>query len=138
MALLEINRKIGKRQLRQFAMVWLVLWGLIGWMVYRHTHAIQVPRILWIAAAVSGAFGLLLPRFMRGLYLGTIYLVYPIGWVISHLILGFVFYVVLTLIGLMMKVFGHDPMERKFDRAAGSYWTAYSPEGKVERYFRQF
>jgi hypothetical protein len=67
------------------------------------------------------------------------YLAWPIGFVVSHVVLALVYYLVLTPIGLAMRVFGYDPMRREFDRSAESYWIARdTAEIKAERYFRQF
>jgi hypothetical protein len=62
----------------------------------------------------------------------------PIGWTISHLVLGAVYYLVLTPIGLVMRLLGRDPMQRRFDRSAKSYWIERTPRTDPSRHFRQF
>ena len=47
--------------------------------------------------------------------------VFPIGWVVSHLLLGVVYFLVLTPIGLTLRALGRDPLERRFDQSASSY-----------------
>ncbi len=37
-----------------------------------------------------------------------------------------------------MRVVGYDPMDRRFDRDAETYWIAREPDDDVKRYFRQF
>jgi hypothetical protein len=37
-----------------------------------------------------------------------------------------------------MRLFGYDPMHRRFDPAAETYWAKRDEEATVERYFRQF
>ena len=59
-----------------------------------------------------------IPNVRRLLYLGWMRVFYPIGWVVSHLLLAIVYYLVLTPIGLVMRLFGGDPMHRGFDRSA--------------------
>jgi hypothetical protein len=49
-----------------------------------------------------------------------------------------VFYGVLTPIGLLMRLFGRDPLNRTFDRSATSYWIEHDPGSDLDRYFQQY
>ena len=55
------------------------------------------------------------------------------------LVLALVYYLVVTPIGLIMRLFGYDPMTRRRDCEFESFWV---PRGKGDRgpesYFRQF
>ena len=62
----------------------------------------------------------------------------PIAWVVSHLVLVTIFYLVLTPIGLIMRLFGHDPLNARFDPDAKSYWQRRPEKTDSARYFRQF
>jgi hypothetical protein len=57
---------------------------------------------------------------------------------VSHLLLLVVYYLVLTPIGLLMRLIGYDPLQRRFDRSAQSYWTPHDPAADDARYFKQF
>ena len=74
----------------------------------------------------------------RPIYLGWIHLTFPIGWVISHVAMTLIYYLAFTPIGLIMRLFGRDPMERRLDRVAETYWTPHQPGEEPARYFRQF
>ena len=69
------------------------------------------------------AVGLVSPGLLRIVYLGMIYATLPIGIVVSYVILAATYYLVLTPIGLVMRLCGYDPMHRRFDRKAESYWV---------------
>ena len=61
-----------------------------------------------------------------------------LAWFNTRLILGLLYYVVMTPLGFVMRVFGHDPL-RKRRRPAPSYWdlreeTPVDPE----RYRKQY
>jgi hypothetical protein len=64
--------------------------------------------------------------------------VFPIGWVVSHVVFAAVYYLVFTPIGWLLRASGHDPMERQWDRAAMTYWKRRGEAPEAERYFRQF
>ena len=88
----------------------------------------MVPVIGWLA-----------PVFMRLVFLGMSYAAWPIGFVVSHVILALVYYLVMTPIGLVMRLFGYDPMTRKRDSTGGSLWIERSTSDRgPESYFRQF
>jgi hypothetical protein len=40
----------------------------------------------------------------------------------SHIILALVYYIVLTPIGVFMRMLGKEPLSLRFDRNAESYW----------------
>jgi hypothetical protein len=137
MALLDINWKPSHRELKVFALMWIGFFALIGaWALWRHESQ-QAAVIFWVVAA-AGLVGLVRPSVFRPVYVVWMALVLPIGWTVSHLLLMFVYYLVLTPIGLGMKAVGYDPMERKLDPAAKSYWIAHDPEADSARYFKQF
>jgi len=80
----------------------------------------------------------LAPGLGRRLYVGWMLAAAPVGWTISHMVLGAVFYLVLFPIGWIMRLVGRDPMQRRFDREARSYWIERDGRREPARYFRQF
>lgn len=138
MALIRIERHPSRRQLGVFGLLWLAAFGLLGWIVARRTGSTAAAGALWAAAVLAPLVGWLYPPFLRLLYLGLAYAAFPIGWVVSHLVLGLVYYAVLTPIGLVMRLMGRDSMRRAFDPAARSYWSAHRQAEQSERYLRQF
>ena len=42
--------------------------------------------------------------------------------VISPIILFFVYFISIIFVGLLMKIFGNDPLEKKFNKNNKSYW----------------
>ena len=62
-----------------------------------------------------------------------------IGEFITKLILCVIFYSVVTPTGLIMRLFGKDPLDRRIEKEKDSYWT--KKEGITEdgnRYEKQF
>jgi hypothetical protein len=56
--------------------------------------------------------------------------------VVSPLILALLFYGCIAPIGFLMRLTGKDPMQRKFDPAAKSYWIVREPPGPAPETFR--
>ncbi len=138
MAVIEINKNPSARELRVFGLLLAVFAGLIGALLFWKWGQPRAGRIVWIAGAAVVAVYFAIPPVRRLLYLGWMYAAFPIGFVVSHVILAAIFYLVFTPIGLLMRLVGYDPMHRRFDRGATSYWTEHDPHKDPARYFRQF
>ena len=139
MAVIEINRNPTRRQLNQFGFIWLGFLVLFGAIARFKLDAPNLALGLWVAALVVPVVGWLIPSVMRAVFLGMSYAAWPIGFVVSHVILAIVYYLVFTPIGLAMRIFGYDPMKRGFDESASSYWVTRDPAAaEPKRYFRQF
>ncbi len=139
MALIQINRDPTRRQLTQFGFLWLGFLGLFGAIALVRLHWPALAGVLWSLAVVVPVVGWLIPRFMRLVFVGMSYLAWPIGFLVSHLILAAVFYLVVTSLGLVMRLVGYDVMKRRFDPDASSYWVARDAGDRdAKRYFRQF
>jgi hypothetical protein len=50
-----------------------------------------------------------------------------LGWVNTRIILGVVFYGLLTPMGLAMRILGKDPLHRQFDPNSDSYRVVRLP-----------
>jgi hypothetical protein len=49
--------------------------------------------------------------------------------IVSPVALGFVFYLTVMPTGLLMRLFGMDPLRLRFDPAVESYWIRRNPPG---------
>jgi hypothetical protein len=137
MALIELRVNPTAKDLRWFGAILLAFFGLVGLVVWRATGTLGWPNAIWGAAAlVSGAYYLVRP-LRRPLYIGWSYATYPIGWVVSHVLMAVVFFGLLTVCGVLMRLFGYDPLTRRFDRSASTYWVEHEEATDVSNYFRQ-
>lgn len=145
--MVELNLRPDARTLRQFGWIALGGFGLLallawnGWLVFAHlgeaTRA-SVALALAALAGVSAFFSLVYPKANLPIYLGLTIAAFPIGFVLSYVIMGTLFYVVIAPVGLLMRLFGHDPMDRRFRPEAKSYWLDARPPRARDSYFKQF
>ena len=96
------------------------------------------PYALWALAALCTIVGVAVPLALRPLYVGLTLVSLPIGFVVSHVIMFVVFYGVLTPVGLVFRLVGYDPLRRKLEPGADTYWVRRRLENDTKRYFRQF
>ena len=148
--LVELNLNPDAKQLRQFGFIALgafavigavVLWrgGLFGLSFGEATQS--VAYVLWGLGIMSALFSLLWPLANRALFVALVVLTFPIGLVVSHVVLALLFFGILTPVALLFRLIGRDALERKLDRERESYWTDLpeAPENiDAKDYFRQF
>lgn len=92
-----------------------------------------------VAVGVLGGIAILASKSLgAAIYRTWMFAALPIGWTISHAILAILFYLILTPIGLILRLCGKDSMTRRVDPAAKTYWLPHTPTTDTGRYFRQF
>jgi hypothetical protein len=138
MGLIQINHHPSKRDLRLFGLLWFPLfYGLVGALVLLRSPFPQAAWWIWGAGVVLSLVGSRVPPVMRVVFVGLSYAAFPIGWTVSHTMLLFLYYVVLTPIGLALRLFGHDAMKRRLDPKRTTLWEPVESERELGRYFRQ-
>ena len=111
---------------------------MVAVVLYGH-YAAQIAALIVVSVtAVIGLAGLVAPPVVRPVYVVWMALAFPIGWTVSHLMMAVVFYLVVTPIGIIMRMCGRDPMRRRIDRSAKSYWVRRPSTTNIKHYFRQF
>lgn len=136
--MIDINFNPPKRDLRIFALLLPVFFGIVAWVVFRKHDNATVAIAIASSGAAMGAVCFVAPVIARYVYVGWMIAVFPIGWVVSHILLAVMFYGIVTPIGLIMQLCGRDPMRRRFDPDATTYWVKRFEQAKAEQYFRQF
>lgn len=139
MALLELKRDPSAREVRLFGLVWLPLFCavLASAMWYRGASGLATGLCAAVGV-LSVAVTLVRPRWTRALFLAWMWAAWPIGWLVSHVMMAGIYYLVLTPIALAMRALGRDPLERRFDAKTDSYWIQRKREIDPATYFRQF
>jgi hypothetical protein len=126
-----------RKQLRQFAGIWFPAFcALVGWSVARKTGHWHEVEVGWVIAGVISIAGLVFPPIIRPVFVGLILATFPIGWVVSQVLLGAIFYGIVTPLGLILRLTGHDPLQLKPPKG-NSLWQ--TPVGKSDpvSYLRQ-
>ena len=109
----------------------IVLFGLvIPWL-----FSLNYPKWPWILGGGLGGWALLAPTTLKPVYTGWMKFGHVMNWINTRLILGILFYGFFLPIGVVMRLFGKDPMYRKLDKTQASYRVKSHQELKdnVER-----
>ena len=123
------------KQERQFGLVFAIFFTLVAFWPLWPLHA---PGLGWLAAAlVSLVLGVFFPRPLAPLNRAWLAIGHVLGWINSKIILGFVFYAIVTPTAMLMKVLGRDLLSRRL-RHNGSYWVKRDANWKTESMRDQF
>lgn len=113
------------KQLRSFG---LMVGGIFAAMGVWPIVGAQPPR--WWALGLGGvlmALGGVLPKSLARPYQGWMYIGHVLGWINTRIILGVVFYGVLTPLGVLRRAVGHDTLRAAFDPARDTYRVPKAP-----------
>jgi Saxitoxin biosynthesis operon protein SxtJ len=111
---------ITRKQLRSFGFTVGGIFALIG--VWPLVIRSEDPR--WWAVILAAALVLpavVFPRSLVWVYRGWMALGHVLGWINTRIILGFIFYLVVTPIGIVRRWLGKDPMGRRLRPDVDSY-----------------
>lgn len=136
MALIDIDRDPSARTLRAFGPLVALFAGLVGSLLWCKLGAPTAAWIVWGAGASLAAAAVLVPAWRRALYLGWVHAFYPMGWLVSHALLAAVYYLMITPIGLCLRLFGRDPLRRRPDPEGATRWVPYRGRDESDGYLR--
>ena len=126
-----------RTELRKFSLIlggaFLAL-GSFAW--YRGSGA--APYLLVPGAGIA-LVGVVFPAAVRWLFFVWMALGLVLGTIVTGIILAVVFIVAVTPIGLIMRATGRDPLNRKLDPDAPTYWLpkerTHDERSRMEKYF---
>lgn len=112
--------------------------GLMAWLGRLDHDGFWLTLVMGMHGLVFGVAVWSWPWLGNRVYQRWLLAAVPIGWSLSALVLMLMYYLVLTPIGLVMRLCGRDAMNRRFDHDAPSYWGPHQPAADKRRYFRQY
>jgi hypothetical protein len=139
MSLIEINLHPSRKELRNFAAIALIASAIISLLLY----VLKGLAVQWVAIIFAAGFIIFISSFVclkitRIIYLSLILVTFPIGYVVSFILLAAFYFLLLTPLGLFFRLIGRDSLCRKFDLNAKSYWLSRQSPKNLDSYFHQF
>ena len=118
-----------------------ILFGALGALATAYFLCRGSEVWVWSAgAALLFLFtGLALQRVLKPVYIVWMAFAFLLGWLNTRLLLGLFFYLIITPIGLVLRLTGKDLLDKKIDREAETYWKKREKkEFEPSRYERLF
>jgi hypothetical protein len=135
----QVNWNPDNKTLRQFS--WAVAGALtvpgiiLGW----RAHGVgAISVLLWTTAALLLTAACFAPRSLLWVYRVWQAVTVPIGAAVQVAMLCVFYYLVLTPVGIVLRCLGRDPLQRRWDAAASSYWIACTARRDPRRYFHPY
>ena len=125
-----------RNELRTFGWAALVAFGIGGWMLHWQFGLVTLPWIFWILGALAGLLALLNPYRVYPIYLIVTLVSLPIGLVLSNLVLGLIFFGVLTPMAWALRLRRRDPL-RIAKPELETYWRERTRRPEPASYYRQ-
>jgi hypothetical protein len=120
---------------RTFGLALALPFALIALGPLRHGGSVR-----WWAAVVSAVWLLLAaiaPALLARLAVVWTAVMRPVRLALTAIAMGLLFFLVVTPIGCMRRLWVRDPLRRRFDRQAASYWQkrdAASPQSMTNQF----
>lgn len=120
---------------RAFGLVFACLFAIVGVSLMIGGRR---PEYLWffLASALFLIAALLVPAILAPLNKVWTRFGLLLHMIVSPLVLGSIFFLVVMPIGLAMRLFGKNPLPLHFDQGAKTYWIKREPPGPESGGFR--
>lgn len=134
----DIKRiKSGRSELRKFGLTVGAAFCILGALFLWRGKAVY-PYLFGIGGAVF-VLGLAVPAVLKPLQKAWMALAIVLGWIMTRVILSILFFVMVTPIGLVSRLFGKDFLSLRFDEETKTYWVPKETEKTGHRdYENQF
>lgn len=142
--MIPIDLKPDEKKLREFGWISLGGFALIGLLIALKTNAFEtpgkwtIPGIFFGLALLCPLLGTIAPKLLRPIYVSLTLLAFPIGFVVSNLILFLIYFCIFTPFAIWFRIIGRDGLHRKRSSPVSTYWIQCDPSRSVKSYFRQF
>ena len=110
----------GPREWRKFGLLFMGVFALLAGYLFWKGHANWWVGV--VLSVVFGGTGLVAPAALRLPHAWWMKFAGLLGWVNTRILLTLFFVLVLTPIGVVMRLFGRDLLGRRFDKGSASYW----------------
>jgi hypothetical protein len=133
----ETRPSVDDRMLRQFAGLWLVIFGGLAlvelWLRHRSGRAF----LFALVAAAVGPAGIVRPRLIKTVFTVAMAAAMPIGLVMSRVLLAILFYVVFAPVAVVFRLMHRDALVRRRPSGARTFWTDKEQPSDLRSYLRQ-
>ncbi|MFM7315814.1 MAG: SxtJ family membrane protein [Isosphaeraceae bacterium] len=135
----DIPKKPTDKMLRQFGLLCLVFFGGIAiYGLYSESNN-QGSVAFALIAFLSGLAAILKPSLLKYIFIGWMILAFPIGFVVSKILLLSIFLLVFMPVSLIFRLIGRDALAlRRKSAQTDTYWLPKQQPADPSRYLRQY
>ena len=147
-ALMRVEWSPDKSQLRTFGSIGALAFALVAGVTFWRGAifgvalapgtVLRLTSVLLALSVATAVLAFVSPRALKPLYVVLTAISLPIGFVVSYAVLALLFYLIITPFAFVFRLVGRDPLHRRIEKAAPSYWVRRKPVQEVEQYYHQY
>jgi ABC-type spermidine/putrescine transport system permease subunit II len=123
---------------RKFGLFFAAVFAGFALWAWRSGHVTLAAALLAVATGLLTA-ALLFPRCLALPNRAWFKLGMLLNAIVSPIVLGTMFVLIFVPVALAMRIIGRDPLNRRFDAAAATYWVDRRPPGPApDSFHHQF
>jgi len=126
-----------KRELKKFALTIGLMLSILSIFFWYKENSTYYWYLL--TGIVLILIGFIVPFLLKPFYYLWMSFAIILGFVMTRLILTVFYFLVITPVGLLMRSFGKDPLNRKIDKNSKTYWLKkeylIKDRSRFEKYF---
>ena len=113
--------KLDEKGLRKFAFTMAIVISVLFGIILPYLFDYSIPKWPWLVGLLFIIWGAVLPNTLSYVYYIWMRFGLLISKITTPLIIGILFFLIITPMALLMKIFKNDPLTRKFDKSQKSY-----------------
>ena len=125
------------KELRRFAIAMLIGFFVLGLLSAWRAWGIGTGSIVLWSIGAALAVATFVPKLGRVAYLAVYLPTSIIGYVVSNVMLALMFFLVITPLGIILKLMGKDVLQQRRQKQK-TQWTPVKEIKNEESYYRQF
>lgn len=131
------NIKSEKSDLRKFGITFgVILLVIAGFSLLKEKELFQIFLAISIILFLT-AF--IIPVILKPVYWIWMIFATILGWIMTRIILSLLFYIIITPIGLISRLFGKQFLKLRWEKSKESYWNFRTNEyPQKQNYEKQF
>ena len=130
------NIKSEKSDLRKFGItIGVILLIIAGFLFWKEKESFQILLTFGVTLCI---LGIAIPFILKPIYWVWMIFATILGWIMTRVILSLLFYTIFTPIGLILRFFGKQFLELRWDKSKESYWNYRSDKIEKTNYEKQF
>tara|TARA_Y100001970_G_C13636848_1_gene556889 strand:+ start:170 stop:580 length:411 start_codon:yes stop_codon:yes gene_type:complete len=130
------NIKTSIKDLKSFGFTMGLILSIISAALFYYNN--NIFQTIAILSSVFIGFGVLLPIVLKPIYMVWMIFALIFGWIMTRVILGIVFYFIITPIGLLTRLLGEDFLGLRITNS-NSFWNQRNSDDEMNQdYEKQF
>ena len=122
----SVDRRSNTKELRNFGLLVGGIFSVIGvWPMLLRGEQLRLWAV--VAGSLLIIFGSLVPTWLAPIYRGWMWVGHMLGWINTRILLGLIFYGLITPIGIVFRLLGKNTMKQTFSEGSSTYRVNRQP-----------